>query len=148
MTEPVRFPEHYMNNIEQQNHYHGYQEIYGDSSGRDADVSQYRSSIVGWIYGNRFCSADNKRSAGNKVSHDGYGDRPERVDMGNRIQRDATLSLGGVVSKKQGNETVRHFMEHDAFHQKGDYDNFFYHLQLLTHKTSYWFDSSKKAESG
>jgi len=34
--------------------------------------------------------------------------------------------------KKQGNEAVRHFMKHDAFHQKGDYDDFFYHLQLLT----------------
>jgi len=88
-----------MNNVEQQYHCYGDQEIYGDADNRDTDVSQDRSPVVARIYGHRFCPADDKRPIGKKVSHDGYRDGPQRVDMGNRVECDAPLALGCLVSE-------------------------------------------------
>ena len=105
-----------MNHVEQQDHYHGNQEIYGDAGHRDTDVPQDRPPVIARIYGYGFCPADDKRPIGKKVSDGGYGDGPQRVDMGNGVERDTTLTLGRAVSEQQSDVTVRHLMEHDTFH--------------------------------
>jgi hypothetical protein len=91
---------------------------------RDADVIQDRPTVVERIYGHGLCPADDKRPFGKNVSDDRYGDGPQRVDMGNRVECDAPLALGCLVSEQPSGIAVRHLVQHNAFHQKCDYKNF------------------------